>query len=145
MSDAPTYRDRLPAPEAEGEEVLAEFRPDRMAYIRNHLQWAALGGVVAVVVLLLAGRGDIIWAAVAGVLLAMLLRGALLYRDVMRMRWLLTATELRGPGERIARADILRVKPVFGGLAVATGSGRKVLIQYLADPAAAAALIRGTP
>ena len=137
MSDAPT-------PIA-GERVLAEFRPDRAAYVRNHLQWAALGGVLAVVALVLMGRADTIWAAVLGVLLAMVLRGAWLYRDIMATRWLLTDKALHGPGRRIERADISLVKPVFGGLAVVAGGGRKVLIQYLADPAAAASTIRGTP
>ena len=125
-----------------GDRVLAEFRPDRLAYVRNHMQWAAMGGVLAVVALVLMGRADTIWAAVMGVLLAMVLRGAWLYRDVMRTRWLLTEAALIGPGQRIERAEIAVARPVFGGVAVVTRGGRKVLIQYLADPAAAAAAIR---
>ena len=37
MSDAPTYRDRMPEPEAGQEHVLAEFRPDLVFQI-DHLR-----------------------------------------------------------------------------------------------------------
>lgn len=140
MSDpAPAYRDRQPAPVApEGETVLASFAPDRGRYIQDHLTIAAIGGVVAVIVLLVLGKGDQIWAGIVGVMAAMLLRGAWLYSDVMAMRWLLTDRALIAPGQaRYDLADIARLRILMGDVQVTTHGGRKTLIKHLADPQAA--------
>lgn len=144
MPDAPQYRDRLSdAAAAEGETVLARFAPAREAYIRNHIAWAAIGGVLSVAVLWAIGRSHVIWAALLGVGGALILRGVFLYRDSMRAHWLLTPEALIGPGgERIELNSISDVRRLFGDVMVVTRSGRKLLIRYLPDPDAAVAAIK---
>lgn len=142
MTDAPQYRDRLPAADAGAAPVLARFTPSRAAYVRHHLGWAAGGGVGAVALLWVMGRGHTIWAGVLGVGLALIVRGFWLYRDAMRAGWLLTADDLLGPGERIPRSQIAEARPFLGDVIVTISGGRRVLIRYLDDPEAAAKAIR---
>lgn len=139
----PAYRDRLPPPVLpEGERELARFVPDRARYVRDHVALAAGGGVAVVLILLLIGRGHLLWAGVLGTFAAIALRGVWFHSDAMRVSWLLTDRALIGPGqERIDRADITAVRRLMGDVQVVTRGGRKVLIRHLADPASAQAMI----
>ena len=144
MSDAPAYRDRLPAPEAAGEPVLATFAADPGAYWRAHLALAAVAGCIVALLLWAIGRGGTVWAGIAGTFAAIALRGVLFRREALAVRWLLTPTALIGPGgERIDRGAIRSLRHLMGDVQVVAGDGRTRLIRHLADPRGAIAAIRG--
>lgn len=145
MSDrSPAYRDRLPNPVLpQGERQVAVFAADRGRYIGDHMALAAAGGVIVVLILWLIGRGDHLWAGVAGVLAAVVIRGLWFYGDAMRARWLLTDRALIAPGQdRFDRADITAIRRLMGDVQIVTRGGRKLLIKHQADPAATATTIR---
>lgn len=140
---APAYRDRLPAAALpDGETLIAEIAPDRGRYIRDHVTIAAIGGVIAVALLLILGKSEVIWAGIAGVMGAMALRGIWFYSDVMRARWILSNAALIGPGSaRYELSDITTLRPLLGDVQVVTGGGRKALIKHQADSRATIAQI----
>lgn len=137
MADSPAYRDRLPqASVPEGETLLATFRPDRARYIRDHVNIAGAGIALAMVVLLLLGRGEQLWTAFVGVIAAIGLRGAWFYGDVMRQQWLLTDRALIAPGpERFELRQITALRRLMGDVQV-TADGRRTLIKHQADAGA---------
>ncbi|MDO5706768.1 MAG: hypothetical protein Q4G49_17080 [Paracoccus sp. (in: a-proteobacteria)] len=141
----PAYRDRLPPPVLpEDEREVARFIPDRARYIRDHFALAAGGGVAVVLILLVIGRGHLLWTGVAGTFAAIAFRGMWFYPDTMRVVWLLTDRALIGPGQdRVDRADIAAVRRLMGDVQVVTRGGRKILIRHLADSQAAQAMIEG--
>ncbi|MDO5621465.1 MAG: hypothetical protein Q4G24_08355 [Paracoccus sp. (in: a-proteobacteria)] len=146
QDNAPAYRDRLPAPVApEGEVARASFAPDRARYLRDYMTLAAIGGSAVVLVLLLLGKADQLWAGILGTSAALILRGGWMYADTMAMRWLLTDRSLIGPGQQvIALADIASVRAFMGDVHVTTKAGRKMLLKHLADPQAAASRIEAS-
>ncbi|MDO5658928.1 MAG: hypothetical protein Q4G36_11485 [Paracoccus sp. (in: a-proteobacteria)] len=133
MADSPAYRDRLPqATVPEGETLIATFRPDRARYIRDHVNIAGAGIAVAMIVLLLIGRGEQLWTGFVGVVAAIGLRGLWFYRDVMRQQWLLTDRALIAPGpERFELSRITSVRRLLGDVQV-TAEGRRTLIKHQA-------------
>jgi hypothetical protein len=122
-----------------GETLLAEFRADRTAYWRGHLVMAALGGVLAGVVLV-AMDNPAPWVGPVGAVLALLARGAYMASEVLGLRWLLTDRRLILPGGRAFRlADIVQARAFLGDVQVITRQGDKHLIKY--QPATTAATI----
>lgn len=133
----PAYRDRLPeASVPEGETLLATFRPDRARYIRDHVNMAGAGIAVAMIVLLILGRGELLWTAFVGAIAAIGLRGLWFYRDVMRQRWLLTDRSLIAPGpERFDLRRITTLRRLLGDVQVTAEGGQRTLIKHQADAA----------
>lgn len=142
MSDSPQYRDRLAAPEIEaGERLIETFRPDRARYIRDHVNLAGAGIAGAMLILLILGKGDLLWTAFLGVTAAILLRGLWFYRDVMAQSWLLTDRALIAPGgARLALRQISGVRRLLGDVQVTAGT-RRTLIKHQANAALTVAAI----
>lgn len=121
--------------------MTSTFRPDAATYWRAHGIMALAGGVLAGVVLVLMGNPSP-WVGPVGAALAIGLRAAYLKSEAIAEEWVLTETHLLGPaGRSIPRDQITAARPLLGSVQVVTRSGDKHLIRYLADPAAAAALI----
>lgn len=117
----------------DGEAVLAEFRADRMAYWRNHLILAVIGGTGAGGVLVAIGNPDP-WVGPLGALLAIGIRAAYLASEALGEGWRLTPRRLIGPGGRVVPLSALaRARPFFGDVQLITHTGDKHLMKYMAD------------
>lgn len=129
------------APLLEGETVVAEFRPDRMAYWRGHLVLAVGLGSAAGLLLLWQGNPYPV-AGPAGAAIAIGLRAAYLASEALGEVWRLTDRRLLGPGGRaMALASITAARPFLGAVQVVTGAGDKHLLRYQADAPAVAYLV----
>ena len=121
--------------------MINALRPDAAAYWRAHGIMALAGGVLAGIVLVILDNPSP-WVGPVGAALAIGLRGAYVKSEAMAEVWSLTDTLLFGPaGRSILRDQITAARPLLGAVQVVTRRGDKHLIRYLADPAAAAALI----
>lgn len=126
-----------------GEEILAVFAADKRAYWRSHLIMAAVGGVVAGLVLLIMGDASP-WVGPVAAIAALVLRGWYLQSETLGLRWTLTNRRLIIPGPRAFRLpSITTVRPFLGDVQVITAEGDKHLIRYPADSAAVVAAIQG--
>ena len=131
-----------PLPLAEGERLVATFRPDRGAFIRNNLIVAVILSLVAGSVLLLLGNPHA-WTGPVAAGIAVAARASFLASEALAADWRLTDRRLLGPGGRAVRlADLAAVRPFFGDVLVVTRGGDKHLLKYLANGPATAAEIR---
>ncbi|SEN26328.1 hypothetical protein SAMN05216227_101021 [Pseudorhodobacter antarcticus] len=129
------------SPLRSGEHVLAEWPADPAAYWRSHAVMAALGGVIAGVVLVAIGNPSP-WVGPVAAVLALGARGWYVASEALEARWRLTDQRLQGPGGREVPLARLRLARRFlGDVQVITHSGDKYLMKYLADGAAVVAAI----
>lgn len=132
-------------PLQDGETVLSEFRADRAAYWRGHLVLAVVLGTAAGLFLIWQGNPYPV-AGPLGAVLAIGARAAYLASEALTESWRLTDRRLLGPGGRaVPRAQIREARVFLGAVQITTTAGDRHLIKYQADPAAAAARIRGGP
>ena len=132
-----------PLPLAEGERLLATFRPDRGVYLRNTLILIVVFGTLAGLVLLALGTPHP-WTGPVAALLGVGARAWFLASEALTAEWRLTERRLLGPaGQVIARADLEDARKVFGDVAVIRRGGEKFLIKYPADPEAVIASLTG--
>lgn len=119
-----------------GERQLAEYRPDRNRYWRDHALMALA---------LMALAGAVIWATgtphpevgALGAVLAVTVRAAYLASETLGLRWVLTDKRLILPGNRgVPLLEIETIRPFLGDVQVITRSGDKHLLKHLADAAA---------
>jgi len=135
------YANTPDSPLSEGEEVLAEFSPDRATYIRDHAAMAAVAMAAGMIILWLLGNAHI-WTGAIGGLAAIVLRGWYVGSDELAQRWDLTNHRLLGPGGRIVGlAEIKSVNTLLTAVQVITLSGGKHLIKYQSDSKATKAAI----
>lgn len=133
------WGDRVPP--GPGEAVVAEFAPDRMAYLRGHLVLAVLAGLAAGLVLVAMGN-PFPWAGPVATLIAVTARAAFLYSEAMAGHWVLTRTRLLGPGGRVVALNQIRaIRPFFGDVMIAAATGDKHLMKYMPHPATVIAAI----
>ena len=121
-------------PLADGETRIAEFRPDRGRYWRDH-------GVMAVALMALAG--GVLWAmnlpypaiGSLGAVLAVGVRSAYLASETLGLVWTLTNRRLLMPGadRSVNLPDIRKVRPFLGDVQIITASGDKHLLKHMAD------------
>ena len=138
MSDAALSR---PVP-AEGEDVLAEFAPDRATYWRDQAWMAALGMAGGMAVLWAIGNPHV-WTGAVGGLAAVGLRSWYLLSEEMAVRWVLTDQRLLGPnGRQIRIGEIERLRGLGSAVQVVTATGDKHLLKYQADRDATLARLR---
>jgi hypothetical protein len=129
------------SPLREGERVLAEWPADPAAYWRSHAIMAALGGVLAGVILVAIGNPSP-WVGPVAAVLALGARGWYLASEALEARWRLTDQRLQGPGGReVPLARLRLARPFLGDVQVITHSGDKHLMKYLADGAGAVTAI----
>lgn len=132
MSDG-TFQLTPAAPLDEGEAVLASFRPDRAAYIRDHAWMAALAMAGGMAILWAVGNAHV-WTGAVGGLAAIVLRGWYVASDELAARWDLTDRRLLGPQARAVRlGEIAALRTLGSAVQVVTASGDKHLLKYQAD------------
>ncbi|MDP3263539.1 MAG: hypothetical protein U1E06_24790 [Tabrizicola sp.] len=128
-----------PLPLAEGERIVAEFRPDRAVYWRSHLVMAVILGALAGAVLVWQANPYPVIGPI-GAVIAIAARAAFVQSEAMAEVWRLTDRRLLGPASRaIPLVQIQTARPFLGAVQVITRTGDKHLIKYQADPAATAA------
>ncbi|WP_431298540.1 hypothetical protein [Tabrizicola sp. BL-A-41-H6] len=128
-----------PVPLADGEQIIAEFRPNRAVYWRSHLVMAVVLGALAGVVLLWQANPYPVMGPI-GAVIAIAARAAFVQSEAMAEIWRLTDRHLLGPASRaIPLAQIQTARPFLGAVQLITRAGDKHLIKYQADPAATAA------
>jgi len=116
-----------------GEKVIAEFSPDKALYWRGHITMAGVGGVLALVVLLVMGQAAP-WVGPIGAFAALGIRGWYLASETLALRWQLTNRRLIVPGGRaFALGAIAQAKPFLGDVQIVTHAGDKHLMKYMAD------------
>jgi len=119
---------------ADGETRLAEFRPDKGRYWRDH-------GIMAVALMAVAGGAlwvmDVPYPAIGslGAVLAVGVRAAYLASETLSLVWTLTDRRLHlpGPNRTINLLDIKTVRPFLGDVQIITTSGDKHLLKHMAD------------
>lgn len=119
-----------------GETVVAQIRPDKRRYWRDH-------GIMAVALMAIAGAG--LWLIGSpypaigslGAILAVSVRAAYLASETLATRWVLTDRRLILPdGVRsVTLLEIKTARPLLGDVQVITTSGDKHLLKHLADGA----------
>ena len=125
----------------QGEKLLREIRADRAVYLRDHAVMAALGMVVAWVVLTLVGSDHAAIGAL-GAVLALIVRGLWLYSEQMKFRWVLSNMRLVGPGGRqVYLLELDKARRLFSDIQLVTKAGDKHLIKHVADAGALVAEI----
>lgn len=116
-----------------GEKLLAEWRPDRARYWRDHAVLAALGAV---------GAGLVLWAldmpapavGALGALAAVGVRAAYLASETLGLHWRLTDRRLLLPGGRaVGLMEIETQRILLGDVQVITRAGDKHLLKHLAN------------
>jgi hypothetical protein len=116
-----------------GERQLAEYRPDRNRYWRDH---------TLIAVVLMAVAGGVVWATgtphpevgALGAVLAVAARAAYLASETLALRWILTDKRLIIPGNRsVPLMEIETIRPFMGDVQVITRAGDKHLLKHLAD------------
>jgi hypothetical protein len=124
-----------------GETLLADWRPDRARYWRDH---ALLGAVAAV------GAGVVLWlmavpaplVGALGAAGAVAVRAAYLASETLGMGWRLTDRRVLMPGGRaVGLGEIEVARNLMGAVQLITRAGDKHLLRHLADPAAALAAL----
>jgi len=127
-----------PAELAEGERLVAEFRPDLQVYWRSHLVMAVLFGVAAGLLLMWLQNPYPVVGPV-GAVLAIAARAAYVRSEAMAEVWRLTDRRLLGPQSRaIPLAQLVTARAFLGAVQVTTATGDRHLIKYQADPQAVA-------
>lgn len=117
-----------------GEKLIAEFRPDRGRYWRDH-------AILAVA--LMAVAGIVLWAIDSpypaigslGAILAVAVRAAYLASESLAMRWVLTDRRLLLPGGTrvVPLLELATVRPFLGDVQLITRAGDKHLLKHLAN------------
>ena len=116
-----------------GERLLAEYRPDRNRYWRDHALMA---------VILMAVAGGVVWATgtphpevgALGAVLAVAVRAAYLASETLGLRWVLTDKRLILPANRgVPLMEIETVRPFLGDVQLITRGGDKHLLKHMAD------------
>lgn len=126
--------DAAPLPLEPGEKILAELRPDRARYWRDH-------GIMAVALMALAG--GFLWAIGSpypaigslGAILAVGVRAVYLASETLALRWVLTDRRLILPGgnRAVMLLELATIRPLLGDVQVITRDGDKHLLKHLAD------------
>lgn len=128
-----------PGPQSElplepGERVVAIFTSDRRRYWSDHAAMAGIGAAAVLLILPFFGKSGQIPVAMAGVVVAILLRGAYLASEQFARRWQLTDRRLIGPqGRRVMLLEIGTVRRLLGDVQIVCRDGQKHLIKHLAD------------
>ena len=124
-----------------GEHLLAELRPDRARYWRDH-------GIMAVGLMALAGL--VLWAIDSpypaigslGAILAVGVRALYLASETLALRWTLTDRRMLLPGARVIMLlELDTVRPLLGDVQLITKAGDKHLMKHLANADATVAQI----
>lgn len=116
----------------QGEKQLREIRADKGVFWRDHGVMALLGMIGAGVVLSVVGSDHVAIGGL-GAVLALGVRGAWLYSEQMKFRWVLSNMRLVGPGGREAYLlELETVRRLFGDIQLITKSGDKHLIKHVA-------------
>ncbi|MCB1396700.1 MAG: hypothetical protein H6898_04870 [Rhodobacter sp.] len=125
-----------------GEKLLAELRPDKGRYWRDH-------GIMAVA--LMAVAGGVLWAIDSpypaigslGAILAVAVRAAYLASETLGLVWALTDRRVILPdGQRsVMLLELDTARPLLGDVQLITKSGDKHLLKHLAQPRAVVAQI----
>jgi len=118
-----------------GEKLLAELRPDKGRYWRDH-------GIMAVG--LMAVAGGVLWAIDSpypaigslGAILAVAVRAAYLASETLGLVWALTDRRVILPdGQRsVMLLELDTARPLLGDVQLITKSGDKHLLKHLAQP-----------
>jgi len=116
------------------ETLLAELRPDKARYWRDH-------GIMAVVLMALAGvflwMIDSPYPAIGslGAIMAVGVRAAYLASETLGMKWVLTTRRLILPSgvRSVNLLDISKARKLLGDVQVITTTGDKHLLKHLAD------------
>jgi hypothetical protein len=134
----------------DGEEVLAEFRPDRATYVRTNT-WMAVAAMAGGMFVLWILGNPYVWTGAIGGLAAVAVRSFYLMSEELAVVCTLSNQRLMGPFERrISLGNIKELKTLGSFAQVITHSGDKHLIKYQAPPADTIAAIKrgmvgGTP
>lgn len=126
--------DPRPVPPLEDDEtLLAELRPDRARYWRDHVVLAMLGAVAVSLVLWIMGSAHVAIGAL-GAILALAVRGLYMASEQLRYVWRLTDRRLILPdGRGVMLLDIETVRRLLGDVQLITRAGDKHLIRHMAD------------
>lgn len=115
-----------------------QIRADRATYNREHIVLAFLGAALMYGGLLYAGN-PFPWTGIVGAFFGIFVRWIYVASEAMDVVWTLSATHLTGPAERsIPLANITGARSLFSAAQVATTSGDKYMLKYLAAPQATA-------
>ena len=142
MTEGPIHSMVPTTPLAEGERVIASFRPDRATYWRDHA-WMAVAAMAVGMAILWAIGNSHVWTGAVGGLAAVAVRGGYLASEELQARWDLTDRRLLGPSTRAMRlAEIATVRGLGSAVQVVTQTGDKHLVKYQADRAEVEARLR---
>ncbi|MGB0959214.1 MAG: hypothetical protein ACPGVK_03105 [Halocynthiibacter sp.] len=120
----------------DGETHLTTFTPSRATYIKEHMMLAAIGSVIAVLVLKWMGDPNL-WVGIVGAIAAIGLRGVYVLSEAMEMEWHLTDQRVVGPALRnIHLRDITKINTIFSAAQIITKTGDKHLMKYMSAPVA---------
>lgn len=123
-------------PLADGEVIVASFRPDKATYWRDHAWMAAVAMAAGMAVLWAIGNPHV-WAGAVGGLSAIAVRAFYLASDELAVRWDLTDRRLLGPQTRAMRlGEVETVRRLGSTVQIITRGGDKHLLKYQADGAA---------
>ncbi len=118
-----------------GEKPLREITSDKGTYWRDHAVMAVLGMGLVGMVLAVIGSDHVLIGSL-GAILALAARGAWLYSEQMKFRWVLTNMRLVGPGGRQAYLlELETIRRLFGDIQIITRGGDKHLIKHIGDAA----------
>lgn len=124
-----------------GEKFLREIGSDRQTYWRDHGVMAVLGMGIVGMVLSIIGS-DHVAIGSFGAVIALAVRGAYLYSEQMKFRWVLTNMRLIGPGGRaVMLLELEHVRKLFGDVQIVTRTGDKHLMKHVKDAPALVAEI----
>lgn len=129
------------APLEPGERQLADFRPDRGRYWRDH---AVMAGVLTLLALVVLWLIEAPWPAIGalGALAAVGVRAAYLASETLSLRWVLTDRRVLLPGGgAVPLLELAQVRTILGDVQLITRSGDKHLLKHLADGAGVVARI----
>lgn len=115
-----------------------EIRADRATYNREHIVLAFLGSALMYGGLWYVGN-PFPWTGIVGAFFGIFIRWIYVASEAMDVVWTLSPTHLSGPAERsIPLASITNTRSLFSAAQVATVSGDKYMLKYLANPQATA-------
>ena len=124
-----------PLPLEPGERILAEWRPDRGRYWRDHgLMALGLMALAAAFLLLIGSPYPAIGSL--GAILAVAVRAAYLASETLALHWALTDRRVFLPGTRsVNLLELQVIRPLLGDVQLITKAGNKHLLKHLAQPA----------